>query len=202
MANYTARDLVEIGTLPPKALEACTKCGRMQRNVLVTGITGAGKTTMIRALASLLPFDKPLLVLDDCGDLHLEGPRHERILLRRGDPAHPPKEVIARALRSVPGRLVIGNVCPPEAGEVLRALGSGRHHGSLLAMGAVSAENALRQLATWSLVDGFSWQTACAEIVVAIHLVICVAYQADGARYVAEIAYVEAKEGGWALRPV
>ena len=202
MAKYTARDLVEMGTLPPWALEACAECSREQRNILVTGITGAGKTTLIQALASLLPANEPLLVLDDCGDLHLDGPRRERILLQRGDPTHPPREVIARALRSASGRLVIGNVCPPEAGEVLRALGSGRHHGSLLAMGAASAETALRQMATWSLIDGFSWETACAGIVAAIHLVMHVARQADGARCVAEIAYVKAAESGWALQPV
>ena len=202
MAKYTARDLVDMGTLSPRAIEACAECFRIRRNILVTGITGSGKTTMIRALASLLPSNEPLLVLDDCGDLHLDGPRRERILLRQGDPANPPREVIAHALRSAPGRLVIGNVCPPEAGEVLRALGSGRHHGSLLAMGAASAESALRQMATWSLVDGFSWETACAGIAVAIHLVVRIARQADGARYVAEIAYVEAEEGAWALRPV
>ena len=70
------------------------------------------------------------------------------------------------ALRFAPVRPVAipASVGPPEAGEVLRALGDGRHHGSLLGIGATSAETALRQLATWSLADGFTWEAACAAI--------------------------------------
>ena len=62
--------------------------------------------------------------------------------------------------------------CPPEAGEILRALGSGRQHGSLLTMGATSAETALWQLATWSMVDGFSWENASRGIASGIRLVV------------------------------
>ena len=128
-------------------LEACGPCLSQRGNVLVTGITGAGKTTLLQALAHLLPSNEPVLVLDDCEELDLDGPLREFVPLRRGDSAESPREA--------PRRLVFANVCPPEAGDVLRALGDGRHHGSLLGIGATSAETALRQLATWSLADGF-----------------------------------------------
>ena len=200
MANYTARDLIELGSLPPTALEACAGCVLERRNVLVTGITGAGKTTLLQALAGLLPTDEPVLVLDDCEELDLGGSHRERIVLRRGDPAESPRQAVSRALRAGPRRLVIGNVCPPEAGEVLRGLVSGRHDGSLLAVGASSAEAALHQLATWSLVDGFCWEQACRGIAAGIHLVVGVAREPDGFRRVAEVAHVLASEDGWKLR--
>ena len=200
--NCTARDLVETGTLSPRALEACIECSRKRRNILITGTAGAGKTVLIKALAGLLPADEPLILFDDCVELQADGPYQKRVPLHRGDTSKPPSAVIARALHSNPTRLVIGNVCPPEAGEVLRALGSGRHDGSFLAMSAESTEMALRQLATWSMVDGFSWETACAEIANAIHLVVLISHLANRSRHVEEVAYVETADNGWTLRPI
>ena len=202
MANYTARDLVKMGTLPPRALDAFAECIRERRNVLITGRTGSGKTTLLQALTDLLPTDEPMLIIDDIGDLHLDGPHRERILLQRCDPAESPREVIALALRSAKGRLIVGNVCPPEAGEILRALSSRRHNGSLLAIGATSAETALRQIATWSLVDGFSWEAACHAVGEGISLVIRITRRSVNMRCVTEVACVEASEGGWTLRPL
>ena len=131
-----------MGAWPPGVLEACGPCLSQRVNVLVTGITGAGKTTLLQALARLLPSNEPVLVLDDCEELELDRPLCEIAPLRRAGPAQSPREAVARALRDSPRRLVFANVCPPEAGEVLRALGDGRHHGSLLGIGATSAETA------------------------------------------------------------
>ena len=109
---------------------------------------------------------------------------------------------MARTRRDSPRRLVFANVCPPEAGGVLRVLGDGRHHGSSLGIGATSAETALRQLAAWSLADGFSWEAACAAIPTAIDVVVRLDREASSSRRAAEVCRVEAGEGGWALRPV
>lgn len=200
MKNYSARDLVEIGTLPPWALEACVESIRMRRNVLITGETGAGKTTLLQALAGLLPDDDPVLILDDGDELHLDGPHRERVFLHRGDLQNPPRQVVARALKNTPRRLVVGNICPPETGEILRAFDGGRHDGSLLATIASSADAALRQLAAWSLVDGFSWEAAYRVIAKRIHLVVRIARGPGGFRHVAEVACPQASEGGWKLR--
>ena len=185
-----------MGTLPPRALEACVESIRKQRNVLITGETGCGKTTLLQALAGLLPDDEPVLILDDGDELHLDGPQRKRVFLHRGDLQNPPRQVIARALGNASSRLVVGNICPPEAGEMLRALVSGRHDGSLLATGASSAEAALRQLAAWSLVDGFSWEAACQVIGEEIHLVVRLARAPGGFRHVAEAAFVKTAGNG------
>ena len=201
MPNYTARELVESGALTPRAFQESVECIRDARTVLVTGITGSGKTTLLRALAGLVPTNESMLVLDDGGDLNLEGPSRAHIVVRGSDLTHSPRETVAVALDGAPRTLVIDNVCPAEAGEVLRALGSGCHAGSLHGIGAESVDAALRSLATWSLLDGFSWEEACSGVAEAIQLAVSVARTAPGIHRVSEVAHIEAAEDGWTLRP-
>ena len=66
-----------MGAWPPGVLEACGPCLSQRGNVVVTGITGAGKTTLLQALTRLLPSNEPVLVLDDCEELDLDGPLRE-----------------------------------------------------------------------------------------------------------------------------
>ena len=199
MANYTARDLVESGALTPRAFQACAESIRDARTILVTGITGSGKTTLLRALAGLVPPGERMLVIDDCGDLGLEGP-HRRHVAVRGPAFRSARESVAEALALAPRVLVIDSVCRPEAGEVLRALGSGRHNGSLLGVGAESVDAALRSLAAWSLLDGLAWADAGRRIAEAIQLGVGLARSAPGIHRVTEVARIKAAEGGWALQ--
>ena len=93
-----------MGAWPPGVLEACSPCLSQRGNVLVTGITGAGKITLLQALARLLPSNEPVLVLDDCAELELDRPLCEIVPLRRTGPAQSPREAVARALRDSPRR--------------------------------------------------------------------------------------------------
>ncbi len=200
MAHLTATDLVESGALPPRALEACVECLRDGRTILVTGTTGSGKTTLLRALAGLLPGDETRLVFDSARALGLQGPRHEHVDLRAADRRQPPRDTAEAALDRAPRVLVIDDLCPPEAGVLLGALGSGCHAGSLLALGAESVEAALRRLAAWSALDGLSRQEACFGIAAGIQLGVGLARDPSGHR-VAEVAFVEPSQEGWTLRP-
>ena len=74
MATNASRDLFGMGARPPGVLEACGPCLSQRGKVLVTGITGEGKTTLLQALARLLPPNEPVLVLDDCAELELDRP--------------------------------------------------------------------------------------------------------------------------------
>ncbi len=200
MANLTAADLVECGALPPRALEACVECIRDGRTILVTGTTGSGKTTLLRALAGLLPADEARLVFDSARALGLQGPRYEHVDLRGADRRQSPRDTAEAALDRAPRVLVIDDLCPPEAGVLLRALGSGCHAGSLLALGAESVEAALRRLATWSALDGLSRQEAGFGIAAGIQLGVGLVREPRGHR-MAEVAFVEPAHEGWTLRP-
>ena len=203
MVTYTPtpRHFVQMGSLQPRVLEACSECIRARRNILVTGVRDAGKTTLLQALAGLIPADEPVLVLDGWDELDLGGARLERIVLRGIDSPGSRRQAIERALREVPGRLVVSNVLPLEEAEILRAMGRARQ-GSLLAIAATSAEMALRQLAAWNLVDGFPWVAACREIAARIHLVVLVGSGCGGLGRAVEVVRVEQVRDGWKLRPV
>ena len=181
MAHLTAADLVESGALPPRALEACVECLRDCGNLLVTGVAGAGKTVLMHALAELLPADERLLALDAADELRLERPQWERIELRR-DLAESPRRIAARALQAAPCRLVVGNLCPPETGEILQAMLCRWQAGSLIAVGAGSADEALRRLSAWALLDGFTMESAARTLAELIDLVVCVRREPDGSR--------------------
>ena len=140
-------------------------------------------------------------MLYDGEELDLSGPLRELVRLRRGADPESAREAVAQTLRGAAGRPVLGNVSPPETGDVLRALASGRHHGSLLATGAMSADAALLQLATRSLADGFSWGAARSAIPKTIHALVRLDRLADGTRRAVEATHVEQAPSGWALRP-
>lgn len=201
MAHLTAARLVESGALPPRVLEACAGCIRDRRTILVTGASGTGKTTLLRALLRLVPEQERLMVLGEGGGgLDRDAARRERTVLVRADPTAPPKEAVARGLRQAPRLPIVGDFCPSYACEILRGLRGGRHHGSLLAVGAESPDAALRRLAAWSLADGCSWDEACHGVGAGIDLVVGVTRSSPGVHGAAGVARVEACRDGWTLR--
>ena len=201
MAHLTAADLVESGALPPRALEACVECLRDRGNLLVTGVAGAGKTVLMHALAELLPADERLLALDAADELRLERPQWERIALRRDDPAESPRQAAARALQAAPCRLVVGNLCPPETGEILQAMLCRWQAGSLIAVGAGSADEALRRLSAWAVLDGFTMESASRTLAELIDLAVCVRRDPDGSRRIEAARVAPTAAGGWSCCP-
>ncbi len=201
MANLTTSDLVSSGALPPPVLEACVDCIRARNNVLITGITGAGKTTLLHALTGLLAPDEPLLALDSADELRFQNPHWDRVRNRGTQPACW-RQCVARALSVAPRRLVAGNLCPPETGEILRALRGRWQAGSLLAVGAGSADAALQRLAAWAALDGFALESAPRTLADLIEIAVCVHRDPDGSRRITATRVVPAAAAGWALRPL
>ena len=147
-----AIELVEAQILPPAVLAACIECIRERRNVVVTGPVSAGKTTLLRALAGLLPATDDVLVIDSLGRLQLDGPGRRRVGWQPTAPPTPAlpsfRSAVRRALRTVPRpqRLVADEVAGPVAADLLQALDNGCD-GSLIAIHGTGIEPAMRWLA-------------------------------------------------------
>ena len=154
--HFTADELVRIGTLTPGALETVRQAIDARDNILISGGTGTGKTTLLNALAALLPVEDRLVLIEDTAELQLEAPNLVRFEARREQPGLPAitiRDLLRATLRHRPDRILVGEVRGGEAFDLLQALNTG-HSGTLSTIHANSAEQALRRFTTCVLQSG------------------------------------------------
>jgi pilus assembly protein CpaF len=197
--RYCLDDLVHIGTLSPEAARALTAAVKRQQNILISGGTGTGKTTMLNALAALVPASDRIVVIEETAEIHLDKPNLLRLEARRAQVALgnesplPPvsiTDLLRATLRHRPDRILLGEVRGAEAFDLLQALNTG-HLGSLSTIHANSAEQALMRLAHCVLTAnvGLPHRSIREAIALAIHLVVHVA-RVDGHRRLTGIVSV------------
>lgn len=169
-------------------------------NVVVSGATSAGKTTLLNALASWVAPGERLLTIEDTAELSLGAEHVLRLESRPADPDGTPavgiRELVRTALRLRPDRLVVGEVRGPEALDMVQALNTG-HDGSLTTCHANSALDAVRRIEAMVLMGAPNWPLAAVREQVhgSIDCIVHVARGADGRRRVTEIAEL-ARPGG------
>lgn len=197
--RYTLRDLVELGALSRDMAAELTVAIETEQNILISGGTGTGKTTLLNALAAHIPDRDRIVVIEETAEIHLEKANVLRFEARRaqaplGQEAPLPPVSIAdllrAALRHRPDRILVGEVRGAEAFDLLQALNTG-HLGSLSTIHANSAEQAFTRLAHCVLTAnvGLPHRSTREAIALAIHLVVHIA-RVDGRRRVTEIAAV------------
>lgn len=151
-------DLARLGTLPEPLPNLARRAVSDRSNILVSGGTGTGKTTLLGALAGMIPRDERLLVIEDTVELPLEHPNQLRMVARRAiedGPQVTMRDLVKAALRHRPDRIVVGEVRGGEAWDLLQALNTG-HKGSFSTIHANSARNALKRCASCVLQSGIA----------------------------------------------
>ena len=197
--RYTLRDLVSIGALCEPTAEQLTGAIRSQHNILISGGTGTGKTTLLNALAAHIPDSDRIVVIEETAEIHLPKPNVLRLEARRAqaplgqEAALPPvtiADLLRAALRHRPDRILVGEVRGAEAFDLLQALNTG-HLGSLSTIHANSAEQALTRLAHCVLTAnvGLPHRSIREAIALAIHLVVHIA-RVEGRRQVSELTAI------------
>jgi pilus assembly protein CpaF len=180
--RYSLDDLVAVGTLTAAVAGQLADTVRQQQNVLISGGTGTGKTTLLNALAALIPDDDRIVVIEETAEIHLDKPNLLRLEARRAqtplgnEQPLPPvsiADLLRATLRHRPDRILLGEVRGPEAFDLLQALNTG-HLGSLSTIHANSAQQALMRLAHCVLTAnvGLPHHSVREAIALAIHLIV------------------------------
>jgi pilus assembly protein CpaF len=161
--RYTAEELVRVGAFTPAVLSTLQKAVLDRQNILISGGTGTGKTTLLNALAAFIPPDERVIVIEDTSEIHIEKPNIVRLEARKAQldlssgqaslPAVTIRDLLRATLRMRPDRVLLGEVRGGEAFDLLQALNTG-HSGSLSTIHANSAPQALTRLATCIMMSG------------------------------------------------
>jgi pilus assembly protein CpaF len=154
---YTLLDLVGFGTITEQAAEFLAACVRGKLNVLISGGTGTGKTTLLNALSAFIPETERIITIEDSAELQLQQ-RHVIPLESRppnveGQGEVKIRELVRNALRMRPDRLIVGEVRGAETLDMLQAMNTG-HEGSLTTIHANTPRDALSRLETLVLTAG------------------------------------------------
>jgi len=202
--RYSLDELVSVGTLPAELALDLEDAVHSRKNVLISGGTGTGKTTLLNALAAHIPARDRIALIEETSEILIEKPNLLRFESRRAQmplgqeaplPAVSIADLLRATLRHRPDRILVGEVRGPEAFDLLQALNTG-HLGSISTIHANAAEQALIRLAHCVLTAnvGLPHRSAREAIALAIHLVVHIA-RVDDRRQVTEVVAVRGYDG-------
>ena len=193
-------NLIEKGSLTAESAQLLAACVAGHLNILVSGGTGTGKTTMLNILSSFIPEDERIVTIEDAVELQLRQPHVVRLETRppniEGKGAVTIRDLVKNSLRMRPDRVVIGECRGGEALDMLQAMNTG-HDGSLSTIHANTPRDGIARLETLVLMAGFDLPSLAIrqQIASAVDLFVQIARFRDGGRRVVSITEVEGMEG-------
>jgi Flp pilus assembly CpaF family ATPase/MinD-like ATPase involved in chromosome partitioning or flagellar assembly len=192
---FTAEDLIQLGAITPSMVEFLKVCVMTRKNMIISGGTGTGKTTILNMLSSFIPNDDRIITVEDTAELRLQQEHVVRLEARpaniEGQGAVAIRDLVKNCLRMRPDRIVIGECRGGEALDMLQAMNTG-HDGSLTTIHANSPRDAFTRLETLCLMAGMDlpvWALR-EQIRSAVHVVIQLTRLQDGTRKVTCITEV------------
>ncbi len=192
--------LVELGSMPQAMAEVLSAVVKSRRNVLISGGTGSGKTTMLNALSSYIDEDHRIVTIEDSAELQLQQEHVARLETRppniegRGEVTQ--RDLVKNALRMRPDRIIVGEVRAGEAFDMLQAMNTG-HDGSMTTIHANTARDSLSRLEQMIGMSGIdiTSKSSRAQIASAINVVLQVGRLSDGRRKVLSLSEITGMEG-------
>jgi pilus assembly protein CpaF len=192
---YTMDDLINFGTLTPKAAHFLAACVQGKLNMLISGGTGTGKTTTLNALSAYVPGDERIVTIEDAAELQLQ---QEHVITLEARPANIEgqgevkiRELVRNALRMRPDRIIVGEVRGPETLDMLQAMNTG-HEGSLTTIHANAPRDALARLETLVLTAGVDLPLRAIreQVASAFDILVQISRLVDGSRRISHVTEV------------
>ena len=197
--QMTLDDLIQLGSLTPNMAEFLNACIAARLNILISGGTSSGKTTMLNLLSTLIPNHERIVTIEDAVELQLKQRHVVRLETRPagvdGQGEVKTRDLVRNALRMRPDRIIVGEVRGGEALDMLQAMNTG-HSGSLTTLHANSPRDAIARIETMSLMAGLELPINALrrQIASAFNLIVHQARLPDGARKTTQITEVAGME--------
>ena len=196
----TARNMLDNKTLTEPMLELLSAMVKGRLNLIISGGTGAGKTTVLNVLSGYIPNSERIVTIEDAAELQLKQEHVVRLETRppniEGKGSVRMRQLVINSLRMRPDRIVVGEVRGEEAFDMLQAMNTG-HEGSLTTVHANSPRDALARIENMVSMANLNIPERAIrhQIANAVHAVVQVARLSDGSRKVITISEVTGMEG-------
>jgi pilus assembly protein CpaF len=195
----SADTLVKLQSISPQMLEVLAAAVKARISMLISGGTGAGKTTFLNILSSFIPHTERLITIEDAAELQLQQENVVRLETRppnvEGEGAVRQRQLLINSLRMRPDRIIIGEVRGEEAFDMLQAMNTG-HEGSMTTIHANTSRDALSRLESMVAMASLNLPARALrqQIASAVSIVVQVARMSDGSRKVTNISEITGQE--------
>lgn len=196
----TMENMIKLNSISAPMAEFLNAIVKGRLNVVVSGGTGSGKTTMLNILSSFIPHTESIITIEDSAELQLRQPNIRRMETRppniEGKGEINQRDLVVASLRMFPDRIIIGEVRKQEAFDMLQAMNTG-HDGSLTTIHANTPRDALTRIENMVAMSGLDLpsRTVRAQIASAINVVVQLERHEDGGRRVVSISEINGMEG-------
>ena len=194
------RKMIDLGSIPEDMAPVLEAIVASRRNVLISGGTGSGKTTMLNAMSTYIDEQERIVTIEDSAELQLQQSHVARLETRppniegRGEVTQ--RDLVKNALRMRPDRIIVGEVRAGEAFDMLQAMNTG-HDGSMTTVHANTPRDALSRVEQMIGMSGIDITSRSSrnQIASAINVVVQVGRLADGRRKVKSLSEITGMEG-------
>jgi pilus assembly protein CpaF len=197
----TLEDLIQKGSLTAEIGEVLMKIAVARLNIIISGGTGAGKTTMLNILSGFIPGNERIITIEDSAELQLQQDHVCRLETRppnvEGKGEITQRDLVRNSLRMRPDRIIVGEVRGPEVIDMFQAMNTG-HEGSMTTIHANSSRDALTRLETMICLAGITIQEKAMRQMISssLDVIIQEARHSDGVRRMVSLSEIIGMESG------